>query len=286
MIKVDRPKGSTPKGLFASALKEYRDNLELEKEPTFQAKDRKFSAYSADPVKQQLNKLFGRKCIFCESLLSGTQSGDVEHYRPKGKVVISPRKGKTPAQEASGYYWLAAKWSNLLLSCADCNRPRTQDDHDGTARVIGKANFFPLADETKRASNPSFVVKEEPLLLNPCVDDPADHLVFSDDGRVEAAIVNGDKSPKGVASIHYLGLARLELLQMRARHGRMVLAAIRHTIAALESGRDPGADLDDLVAFLDPKEAYVAFSRMLVHKHMCQYLSQLGLKVSTISCHR
>lgn len=279
MIKVDRPNGSAPYGLFSSARKEYRDNLELEKEPTFQAKDRKFTAYSADSVKQKLNQLFGRKCMFCESLMSGTQSGDVEHFRPKGKVVITRKQGKVPALEAPGYHWLAAKWSNLLLSCSDCNRPRTQDDHDGSARVIGKANFFPLADETKRATKTSFVVKEEPLLLNPCVDDPADHLVFSVDGRVEPAILNGGKSPKGVASIHYLGLARLELLQMRARHGRMVLAAIRHTIAALEAGTDPGADLDDLVAFLDPKEAYVAFSRALVHKHMCKYLSELGLDV-------
>lgn len=33
---------------------------------------------------------------------------------------------------------------------------------------------------------------------------------------------------------------------MRARHGRMVLAAIRHTLAALEERREPGADLEDL----------------------------------------
>lgn len=44
---------------------------------------------------------------------------------------------------------------------------------------------------------------------------------------------------------------------MHARHGRMVLAAIRHTVAALEGRREPGADLEDLVSFLYPKEAYV-----------------------------
>lgn len=273
MIKVERPKGSTPKGLVRKGLAELRKHRNLEPQ------ERKFKAYSADPVKEKLAELFGRKCMFCESLLAGSQPGDVEHYRPKGKVVVYPKTDDVPAQVAPGYYWLAAKWPNLLLSCADCNRPRTQDDCDGNARVIGKANFFPLADETKRASGPWFVLSEEPLLLNPCIDDPADHLVFLEDGRVEPRLIDGEPSPKGKASIYYLGLARAELLQMRARHARMVRAAIRHTVDALEGHRDPGADLEDLVSFLNPKEAYVAFSRMLIHKHMNKYIADLNLPV-------
>ncbi|MNJ71810.1 hypothetical protein D3C77_683990 [compost metagenome] len=66
---------------------------------------------------------------------------------------------------------------------------------------------------------------------------------------------------------------------MRARHGRMVRAAIRHTVDSLEGGREPGADLEDLVTFLDPKEAYVAFSRMLIHKYMGKYIADLDLPV-------
>ncbi|MNG14707.1 hypothetical protein D3C84_984820 [compost metagenome] len=103
--------------------------------------------------------------------------------------------------------------------------------------------------------------------------------MFLEDGRVEPLLIGGVASPKGKASIHYLGLARAELLQMRARHGRMVLAAIRHTVAALEGRREPGADLEDLVSFLDPKEAYVAFTRMLIHKYMAKYIADLGLRV-------
>ncbi|SFQ40895.1 hypothetical protein SAMN03159339_0365 [Variovorax sp. 770b2] len=56
------------------------------------------------------------------------------------------------------------------------------------------------------------------------------------------------------------------------------MAAIRHTIGALEEGRDPGADLDDLVALLDVRDGeYVAFTRMLVKKHMSVYLKTLDL---------
>lgn len=177
----------------------------------------------------------------------------------------------------AGYYWLAAKWSNLLVACADCNRPRTQTDHDGDDRVIGKSSFFPVANESHRAASPKGIGLEVPLLLNPCEDDPAEHLEFLQDGRVQPVKVAGAPSPKGVATIHYCGLARLELLQMRARHRRIVMAAIRHTVAALEAGHDPGADLDDLVAFMHPHEAYVALTRSLVKTHLSQYLHSLGL---------
>jgi len=272
VIKIERPKGSAPPGLAKAAAKELRANraaLKKNEKPTF-------DAYSTPASKAALAQVFGRKCAFCESLLAGTQPGDIEHYRPKGKVIVEdPITGART--ELPGYFWLAAKWSNLLVSCADCNRPRTQPDCDGVGRVIGKANFFPVANEAFRASGPKGMAQEDALLLNPCLDDPTAHLEFRADGRVEAAVVNGIPSQKGLATIRYCGLARLELLQMRARHRRIVMAAIRHTVAALEAGQDPGADLDDLVGFLERKEAYVALTRSLVREHMGPFLQSLGL---------
>lgn len=272
MIKVDRQKGSPPPGLTAAAAAELRANriaLKNKQKPTFRA-------YSTAEAKAALAMVFGRKCAFCESLLLGTQSGDIEHYRPKGKVVVvdSATGART---DLPGYFWLAAKWSNLLISCADCNRPRTQLDHDGVGRVIGKSNYFPVMDEACRAVGPRGIPGEIPLLLNPCLDDPAAHLEFKPDGRIEAVSVNGISSAKGEATIRYCGLARLELLQMRARHQRIVMAAIRHTVAAMIAGQDPGADLDDLVRFLEPHEAYVALTRSLVRTHMGSFLQSLGL---------
>lgn len=273
VIKVNRPEGSVPASLVLEGLAERRANriARLAKQKMT------FQAYRAPDVRAQLHAIFGRKCAFCESLLAGTQSGDIEHYRPKGKVVIDPVPPRTARITKDGYYWLAAKWHNLLISCADCNRPRTQLDHDDVARVIGKSNYFPLGDEGMRAAGPRGLQNEEPLLLNPCVDDPNEHLMFLDDGRIQPAILNGVESQKGKASIRYLGLGRLELLQMRARHRRTVMAAIRHTVSALEQGRDPGADLDDLVTLLSPQEAYVGYTRTLVRTHMKDYLDALGL---------
>ncbi|WP_122869398.1 hypothetical protein [Pseudomonas viridiflava] len=275
MIKVDRPKDSAPKGFAAAGVKERRRNriAKIANEKL------KFAAYSTKSVRDKLDKLFGRKCAFCESILAGTQSGDIEHFRPKGAVIVeSAVPGGDPIKK-DGYYWLAAKWPNLLISCADCNRPRTQPDYDNRKRGIGNANYFPRDDESQRATGPRGLRNEEPLLLNPCVDDPAEHLVFLDDGRIEPAIIAGQLSPKGVASIRYLGLARAELLQMRARHRRVVMSAIRHTFAAMKEGRDPGTDLEDLVKLLSPDEAYVAYTRALVREHMSPYLEELRFAI-------
>lgn len=274
MIKVSRPSGGLPIGFAKAALKELRANRSALK----RKKKLSFKVYSLGYSKDALSQIFGRKCAFCESLLLGTQPGDVEHYRPKGSVVVfDPTTGKKKTLQ--GYFWLAARWSNLLISCADCNRPRMQLDYDKRGRVIGKSNYFPLLDESSRANGPGGVSSEAPLLLHPCLDDPALHLTFKRNGHVEPALINGAPSRKGQETIRHCGLARLELIQMRARHERIVMSAIRHTIEALEAGEDPGADLRDLVDFMNPKEAYVAVTRSLVRTHMGAYLASLGLAV-------
>lgn len=238
----------------------------------------KFEAYRHASVRDALVGVFGRKCCYCESLLLGTQSGDIEHYRPKSRVAVH-NADRTVVTYKGGYYWLASRWTNLLCSCSDCNRPRTQPDENNEERTIGKANFFPVADEAFRATTPAGLATESPLLLDPCTDQPEDHLAFTDDGRVVARHVGGSPSPRGLATIHYCGLARAELLQMRTAHARTVRAAIRHIIRALEAGEEPGADLEDLLELLKPTAAYVAFTRHLVRRLLGPYLAQLEVQV-------
>lgn len=172
---------------------------------------------------------------------------------------------------------MAARWRNLLIACQDCNRPRTQKDARGKSKVMGKASYFPLADEMMRATGAAGVRKEVALLLHPCVDKPELHLMFTDDGGIRPNDDGSGPSKKGSATIDYCGLARAELLQMRARHRRTVMAAISHIIDALEQEKDPGQDLDDLLFMLDPKEAYTGFTRHLVGRHLGPYLCVLGI---------
>jgi uncharacterized protein (TIGR02646 family) len=61
----------------------------------------------------------GRVCAFCGCDLPRNDRGDVEHFRPKGKVEDDAAHG--------GYWWLAYELSNYLLSCSICNRVRKRD---------------------------------------------------------------------------------------------------------------------------------------------------------------
>ena len=140
----------------------------------------KFSFYKNDTLVSELQRNFFLKCAYCESSFVHVSPADIEHFRPKSAVKIDEKTGKEKVLELKpGYYWLAADWDNLLLSCIDCNRRRNQEDIDGDGETAtGKATIFPLADEADRVRDHDTwedmiakVQQEEKsrLLLNPCV---------------------------------------------------------------------------------------------------------------------
>lgn len=173
-----------------------------------------FRIYKNTDLSKELEKIFGNKCAYCESQFGHVTPKDVEHFRPKNEVDTGTGKLKP------GYWWLAGDWKNLLVSCPDCNRPRKHrvpGQHKATK--LGKGTQFPLSDEGERIrSHKKAITAEEPyrLLLNPCADNPADHLTFDDDGlihpRKDAA---GNPSAQGVYSINVYALQRKVLVERR-----------------------------------------------------------------------
>jgi hypothetical protein len=156
---------------------------------------------------------FHGKCAFCEERIRSNQHGDIEHFRPKGAIVDdATNQAITRAATDDphpGYYWLAYDWHNLLPACVLCNQPSTEPGN----QPIGKRNYFPLADETKRAQNPGDEVQEAPLLIHPVWDDPAEDLGLDPSGVFFAR----DGSPRGNACIHLLGLNLRGLPEERRR---------------------------------------------------------------------
>ncbi|WP_122560541.1 endonuclease [Pseudomonas orientalis] len=145
-----------------------------------------FEVYADESVRARLNEMFHRKCGYCESPLSTTSSMEVEHYRPKA--------GLNGDSLHLGYWWLGMAWDNLLPSCIYCNQRRGQitprastptvgfleDEGRLTAFrsvITGKGTYFPILGP--RVTDPTGdCTKEIPLLLNPCLDRPQDHLGF------------------------------------------------------------------------------------------------------------
>jgi len=234
-----------------------------------------YSKYRETPVKRALETLFHGKCAYCESRYAGTQPLDVEHWRPKAEVHERAADGSRVV--LGGYYWLASTWTNLLPSCTDCNRPRSQRDVvTGAEETLGKANQFPVTGERLRPPDPAAptVQSEQSLLLDPCVHEPAEHLEFHDDGTVRPR----GGSPIGAESIRVYALNRSELAFDRLGVARLIEQRLR-TIEGLANvlgepdlPADVKVDLEDLLAhefdslfaMAEPDRPYSAMARELI----------------------
>ena len=130
-----------------------------------------------------------------------------------------------------GYYWLAYDYLNLLPACSACNR-RAGDAASGVN--TGKSDIFPTLDD-HWAACPEEVPEELPALLNPWLDDPAEHLCFDPDtGLVEGA------TDRGRVTVDLLGLNRDGLPEARKNACRDFRKALRDSVGdVVDRGADP-----------------------------------------------
>ena len=108
-------------------------------------------------LKDELAILHHDKCWYCEVPIDRSDNA-VDHFRPKGRVSDA-------AREHLGYRWLAFDPSNLRYACTFCNSRRKGVDGKTAG---GKADRFPLLDESKRVYEQGPIDGEEPALLDPC----------------------------------------------------------------------------------------------------------------------
>jgi uncharacterized protein (TIGR02646 family) len=236
----------------------------------------KFSFKAYRLAKSELERSFHFKCAYCESSYAHTSHVHIDHYRPKGRV---DRQGMKPI---AGYYWLAAEWRNLLPICQRCNSPGKEFVPALNRELtIGKRNWFPLWDEAKRAKKPGGEKKEDPLLLNPCEEDPEDYFVFYEDGRVEAKKgLPRIKKLKAMKSIEIYGLWRQKLIQTRGWHAKAILGCLIHVRESYEYWRAAKGrmrermrerlirDWNDLQHYLEPNVEYISLAKSLINARL------------------
>ena len=191
-----------------NALNEIEEKI-LKDPESVDSKDFKSSIYNGKGIKAQLRQDQYDKCAYCEASLVGNY-GCVEHYRPKSGW--QEKQGDT--LHKPGYYWLAYEWENMLCSCNNCN---------DTAR---KGNLFPLRNPATRDIEHQNIAQEEPLIINPALEDPGLFLRF-DKYMAVPSIIEGKESDKGKNTIDIFDLngcipknttpARRDLLEFRKR---------------------------------------------------------------------
>ena len=103
--------------------------------------------YKPKKVKEALDKIYHRKCAYCEKSLKDADR-HVEHYRPK-----------VP------YYWLAFSWDNLLIACKKCNELKSNKFHE---YIEGKQLIYNNETlETAQNQIKHYDSLEKPLIINP-----------------------------------------------------------------------------------------------------------------------
>lgn len=152
------------------------------------------------------------KCAYCED---HTFDGDMDHYRPKGRIdeLVNPdlninyEFAGLPNMSTSrrvnmirdyGYPWLTNVWENYLYSCKTCNQRY-------------KRCLFPVQGNNRKSIRRRKTL-EKPLLINPCGNiNPSRHLKFDYLGGISPR----NNSRYGYETILTCGLNRLTLKQRR-----------------------------------------------------------------------
>ena len=228
-------------------------------------------------TKEQLLIETGNKCAYCETPTAVIAYGDVEHYRPKSK-----------------YWWLAYVYDNYLASCTVCNQrfKGAKYEFAGTAlpepqvlATMSDSDLETLAadsipdplDEPAVTAFEAAHVAEDPLIINPYIDDPND--VFEWEaldgiGEVSVVAVAGDAASvdKVDAAERIYGINRPELKRLRYDHyhvynlARMtaeepaVPMPLRQQFADLvESMKQPGSAWAGMIRFFENQRGPMAF---------------------------
>ncbi len=179
-------------------------------------------------VRDKLVDIYHGKCAYCESK---EFKPEVEHYRPKKRVKED--------DSHLGYYWLCYEWSNLLPSCRYCN---TEGGKVNSFPISGIRNQDPpinkegkLVFENCKIQSIS-LSSEEPLLLNPEIDQPENHLKFNRAGQ----IIGKGPEKKGEITIEVCNLNRDNLKFHRKRIvDDMLERIIEQFTMFFEDHRDP-----------------------------------------------
>lgn len=205
MIKIERSKPETEQWQ-AWRQKCARQRERILNEVAEGKKPKVSDVYKAE--KETFISVYGGRCGWCEKKVTSAQLGQIDHYRPKAGVsdtdwanVQFSRGGRSG--DHIGYYWLAYDDDNLVYCCQSCNQV-------APGRQWGKGTRFPVIGF--RAEEPGEEAQEEPVLLHPCLDDPAEHLVVDRTGVM--TVVND--SERGRATISLLGLNERGLPAERA----------------------------------------------------------------------
>jgi len=195
-------------------------------------------------VRDYLSQMSSKKCWYSEARESVSRY-QVDHFRPHGR---SKQAAKTYDE---GYSWLAFELDNFRLAGMLCNTVNKEYSEE----TVGKGDWFPLLDPSKRATLASKSFKEEtPILLDPTNPEDPSKLWFNDDGNVfPDPMLDEDEKKNVELAIQYLGLRQSMLNGQRNRVLNRCRRAIRRYRAVCK--KSPGIRTLEEITIMDDARA-------------------------------
>ncbi|WP_037524922.1 AAA family ATPase [Sphingobium yanoikuyae] len=222
MIRITAPRGPQP---FSDVilqrarerLRAYYDTEDLTRRQRRGVIDNEWKAIRR-PIQNALLEYFNGKCAYCEALVNASSPLEIDKFRPDSSASNLDGKGSL-----DHYTWLAIEWGNHYASCSACNR--------------SKRSIFPVIGERARPMTPLEEVRalETAMLIDPCFDEPADHLEFLADGTIRPTTERGEVTVK-VCNLNRPALVatRRQVYQQTA----LVLRALGDTAELATNGMD------------------------------------------------
>lgn len=197
MIFVDRSRVPPPSGLLEYHQREVERLASIFNSPEGKNTQRRYQFLLPEKlrksIRESLRELFRDRCAYCERT-----GRDIEHFRPRSRATRLDG-----SIDPDHYWWLACDWRNLYWACSECN--------------LRKRNLFPIQGQAARPlSSWDELEAEQPLLIDPCVDNPQDHMRFSGDGLVVPL------TDRGAATIKILQLNERFLSKARSNQASLV----------------------------------------------------------------
>lgn len=216
MIYIHRDWGAIPEDIKA-ALKEAADALDKIADPEERKAFIKANAGKWSAAREYLAKMSHEKCWYSEAKESVSRY-HVDHFRPHGRAKQA-LKDYSP-----GYSWLAFDLDNFRLAGGLCN----SENQEYSADTVGKADWFPLTDPSKRASLTARDCSlESPLILDPVEPEDPYKLTFKDDGTIGPDPQLDEKDRTDITlAIRCLGLDQSQLNNARRTTWRRCSSAI------------------------------------------------------------
>lgn len=266
MIYVHRDWNAIPQPV-KDALKDAAEALEAIADPQARKAFIAANAPKWSAIRDYLGGMSHHKCWYSEAK-ERVSRYQVDHFRPHGRAKQAPK------DYTEGYSWLAFDLDNFRLAGVLCNTAN-QEYSDET---VGKADWFPLADPTKRACMAARDCGgETPLLLDPVDPDDPCKLIFNEDGTVHPdptldTAVQGDV----LLAIDYLGLRQSQLNDARRGTWRRCFRAVKkyNRIAKKRKGERTPEEVEtlkelqeELVGMSKSSSEFAAVARCCLNVH-------------------